>query len=152
MRLSPHFTLAELTHSQAAKRLGLRNVPNDEQLANLKALCLHVLEPLRAALRLHVNPHATIYVSSGLRTPAVNRAVGGSAKSQHMLGQAADIIVPGVAPHEVMRILSFGTIPVDQAIEEFGEWTHVSYSNRLRRELLVARRTRTGTKYTEWRA
>lgn len=145
MKIGKHFTLAELTHSQAAARKGLKNSPDAVALESLQLLVQHVLDPLREALG------RPIAVSSGYRSPLVNRAVGGASSSQHVLGQAADITVPGMHVTEVVaRIRDLG-LPFDQLIDEFsdggGGWVHVSYGPRNRRQTLRARRTSTGTKY-----
>ena len=141
MKVGKHFTLAELTHSQAAARKGLKNSPDAAALESLQLLVQHVLDPLREALG------RPIAVSSGYRSPLVNRAVGGASSSQHVLGQAADITVPGMHVTEVVaRIRDLG-LPFDQLIDEFSSWVHVSYGPRNRRQTLRARRTLTGTKY-----
>lgn len=141
MKLGKHFTLAELTHSQAAARKGLKNDPDAAALESLQLLVRNVLDPLREAL------NRPITVSSGYRSPLVNRAVGGASSSQHVLGQAADITVPGMHVTEVVaRIRALG-LPFDQLIDEFGSWVHVSHGPRNRRQTLRARRTSAGTKY-----
>lgn len=141
MKIGKHFTLAELTHSQAAARKGLKNDPDAAALESLQLLVRNVLDPLREAL------NRPITVSSGYRSPLVNRAVGGASSSQHVLGQAADIVVPGMHVTEVVaRIRALG-LPFDQLIDEFGSWVHVSHGPRNRRQTLRARRTSAGTKY-----
>ena len=83
--LSPHFKLQEFTASATARRHGLDNTPPPEAVENLKALCVHTLEPLREALGL------PIVITSGYRTKALNKLlVCHSKKSQHMSGEAAD--------------------------------------------------------------
>ena len=86
VRLSPHFRLVEFTQSPTARRLGIRNEVNSQQLANLTNLCRYVLEPLRKCFG------QPIYVNSGYRCPKLNRAVGGAVKSYHLYGRAADIV------------------------------------------------------------
>lgn len=141
MNIGKHFTLAELTHSQAAARKALKNEPDASALESLQLLVRNVLDPLREALG------RPIVVSSGYRSPLVNRAVGGASSSQHVLGQAADITVPGMHVTEVVaRIRALG-LPFDQLIDEFGSWVHVSHGPRNRRQTLRARRTTAGTKY-----
>lgn len=133
MRLSQHFTLAELTFSQTAARRGIDNTPNAEQIAALRLLCIEVLEPVR---RHYGRP---VFVSSGFRSPALNRAIGGAATSQHSRGEAADFTVAGVGVLEVARWMH-RHLHYDQLIYEFGRWVHVSYrEGRLRNQELTAR-------------
>lgn len=137
MNLSPHFTLAELTHSQTAARLGLDNDPPPDVLENLRRTALG-LEMVRALVG------APVVVSSGYRSPQVNRAVGGAKASQHLTGQAADITAPGFGtPAELVRAIVGSQIPYDQCILEFpgptgkGGWCHISFAEAPRREALV---------------
>lgn len=120
--MTPHFTLAELTVSQEATRSGLKNVPDALQEQSLMLLCAHVLEPLRERVK------RPIIVSSGFRSATVNRRIGGSAKSQHCRGEAADFTIPGMSTQEVVDLIRAMKLPVDQCIEEFGAWVHVSHS------------------------
>lgn len=136
MILSPHFAMEEFTTSQEAVRAGLKNTPNEAQIDALRRLCVNVLEPLRARLK------KPIVVSSGYRSISVNRIVGGSDRSQHTRGEAADIIVPGVPVADVIAIIRKLKLPVDQCIDEFSRWVHVSHaaSGKQRGEYLKARR------------
>ena len=152
MKLSEHFHLSEFTTSQAAARRGLDNTPPPQVVAALKDLCINVLEPVRKQF-------GRVNVSSGYRSPAVNRAVGGSATSQHVLGEAADIECPGVSNHELARWIA-RNVDFDQLILEFytpgqpnSGWVHVSWRRSGRRkQCLTAARVRglTGmkTKYS----
>ena len=124
MNLSPHFTLAEMTVSQEAARAGLKNEPDIHQIEALRALCTNVLEALRARVK------KPIVVTSGFRSISVNRRVGGSLRSQHTRGEAADIIVPGMDSVDVFDIIRASKLPFDQVIDEFGRWVHVSHSMR----------------------
>jgi hypothetical protein len=146
MKLSPNFTLDEFTVSQAAIRKGLRNEPNATHIEALRLLCTNVLEPLRARL------HQPIVISSGFRSPLVNRIVGGSDRSQHTRGEAADIIVPGVPVADVIGIVRKLKLPVDQCIDEFGRWVHISHAanGQQRGEYLIARREGGGVCYKPW--
>jgi zinc D-Ala-D-Ala carboxypeptidase len=139
MQISKHFTLEELTLSQTAVRRGLDNSPDETALDNLRALCEYVLEPLREAAE------APIHINSGYRAPLVNKAVGGVATSQHCFGQAADITIPGLSISEVISLVRSLKLPVDQCIDEFNSWTHMSYraDGKNRRQFLAAR-TRNG--------
>lgn len=88
MKLSQHFNLKEFTRSDTAKSKGIDNSPSTEVIVRLTALCHNVLEPLRRWAK------EPVTISSGYRSKALNRAVGGVANSQHMTGEAADIQVP----------------------------------------------------------
>lgn len=133
MNLTDHFTLEELTHSQTAARLGLDNEPPPAVVDALTRTA-HGLEMVRVLLQ------APILVSSGYRSPLVNRAVGGAANSQHILGEAADFTAPGFGdPTEIVRAIMRSTrpIPYDQLIVEFGRWVHISFSRSPRHQALV---------------
>lgn len=121
MRLSEHFTLDEMIVSQVAARDGLKNIPNAEQIESLRSLCVTILEPLRLRL------NRPVVVNSGFRSVTVNRRVGGTGRSQHCKGEAADIIVPGVPIEYVVEVIKALYLPVDQVIDEFGAWVHVSH-------------------------
>lgn len=133
--LSPNFTLAEMTRSQTAVRLQLNNdvlFDSPEYLA-LQALCENILEPIRAHF-------GAIHIDSGYRSPAVNKAVGGASTSQHCKGEAADILIPGIAVRDVSIWVRDSALPFDQLIWEFDAWTHVSYTvARQRGSVLTAR-------------
>lgn len=130
-KLTEHFTLEEMIKSPTAESKGINNTPSKAVVANLRALCVHVLEPLRKAWG------APIIVTSGFRCPALNKAVKGAAQSQHMLGQAADIHTESdtKADNEKLWLTLIGLgLPIDQAINEYGfNWLHLSYGPRHRR-------------------
>ena len=128
MQLTANFSLAELTVTDR----NMPNVPNEAEVASLRSLAEMILQPLRDALGKPVR------VNSAFRSEAVNRAVGGTATSQHRLGQAADIHVPGMTSVEVAKKIVALGLPFDQVIEEFGSWVHVSYGPRHRRQQLTA--------------
>jgi hypothetical protein len=119
MKLSPNFTLEELTHSEIAERKGLDNTPSEEVKANLVRLA-RFLEEVRKLLG------RPILVNSAYRSLKVNEAVGGKPTSQHVLGCAADIRVPGMTPNDVVKEILKSNIEYDQVIREFDSWTHIS--------------------------
>jgi hypothetical protein len=128
--MTPNFTLAELTASETAERNGLDNTPDATALANLQRLA-EFLETIKAAL-----DGKPVMINSAYRGPAVNTHVGGSKSSQHMVGCAADIRIPGMNPDQVCRAIIEADLPFDQLIREFydpakaaGGWTHVSVPN-----------------------
>lgn len=120
MMLSENFSLEEMIRSDAAVRLGIRNVPNDEQTNNLRRLCVEILEPLRAAIG------KPIRITSGLRVPVLNTIIGGVSNSDHCLGRAADIQVEGMSAKSVCEAIKSLDLPYRQVIHEFGAWCHVS--------------------------
>ena len=132
MNLSPHFTLAELTHTNHRT---LDNTPNEAETANLQRLA-EFLEQVKSALG-----GKPIMVNSAFRSKAVNDAVGSKDTSQHRLGCAADLRVPGMTPDAVVRAVIAANLPFDQIIREFDAWTHISVPNSLdlkpRRQALV---------------
>ena len=127
MKLTQHFSLSELTRSQTATRRGIDNQPNDEQLANLVALCECVLQPIRD----HFG--TSVRISSGLRVPELNAAIGGSTTSDHCKGMAADIEVPPIDNLELARWVEGSGLAFRQLILEYYDgtpdsgWIHVSY-------------------------
>lgn len=133
MNLSPHFTLAEFTQSQTAVRLGIDNNPPSDVIENLKrtAMCLE-------AVRTYLGKPITI--SSGYRSPRLNKAVRGAAKSQHVTGHAVDFICPAFGtPAEIVKaLLKAGTV-FDQLILEFppNGWVHMSVTDRPRKQALI---------------
>lgn len=127
MQIGRFFTLAELTYSGTAIQYGLANTPGPVEIDNLTRLTLNVLDPLREL----VGP---IKVNSAYRAPKVNAAVGGVRTSQHVAGQAADITVTGLTPYQLIDCIKWLRLPVDQCINEFGRWVHVSYGPRHRRQ------------------
>ena len=152
MQISEHFSLAELTRSQTAQRKGIGNMPTPEHVQNLELLCKEVLEPLR---KLYGKP---IRISSGYRSAALNKLVGGSAASHHCSGMAVDI--DQGSAKENMRIFNllkaYGTFT--QLIFEFGtleagpDWVHVSYEQEdLKRQTLRAVQVKNKTQYLNWK-
>jgi hypothetical protein len=132
-QLSRSFWLHEFTRSQTAARLGRDIVPDATEIEALTKLCMNVLQPLRDAIGV------TITINSGLRPAWLNPLVGGSKTSQHMKGEAADIIAQGFPPFELCREITNLGLPFDQLILEFDQWSHVSYSSLMRGVVLTAR-------------
>lgn len=120
MNLSPHFTLDELTHTD---HRDLDNTPNEQEIENLKRLAAF-LEEVKTVLG-----GKPIMVNSAFRSKAVNDAVGSKDTSQHRVGCAADIRVPGMTPDEVVKTVIASKIGYDQVIREFDRWTHISVPN-----------------------
>ena len=153
MQLSEHFELAEFTRSSTAKRAGISNMPTDAHLENIKLLCEKILEPIR------VHFARPIILSSGYRSSALNRAVGGSSSSQHCSGEAADIDMDGtnVTNAQIFNYIK-DNLEFDQLIWEFGtdsnpDWVHVSYESngRQRKQILRAVKKNGSTSYISYR-
>jgi len=122
-QLTANFSLEELTRSEAADRNGWDNTPNEQETANLKRLA-GLLQQVKAAVG-----GKPVMINSGFRSKKVNDSVGSKDSSQHRLGCAADIRVPGVKPREVVEACIAAKIPFDQIILEFDSWTHISVPN-----------------------
>jgi hypothetical protein len=139
MKLSENFTLDELTKSQEALRLGIANIPNEEQILNLKILCEKILQPIRDFYGMPVS------VSSGFRSPELCKAIGSSSTSQHTRGEAADFEIFSIANKALAEFI-VANLDYDQCILEFWNenepnsgWVHCSYSSKYnRRQYLKA--------------
>jgi len=141
LNLSPNFTLSEMTKSETALRHGMDNSPNQEQISNMQALAVNVLQKVRDHYKRGVK------VNSGFRHPDVNARVGGSRTSDHTRGMAADIEIPGVANAELAEWIQ-QNLDYTQLILEFytpgvpdSGWVHVSYDPaNLKKQVLTAMR------------
>jgi hypothetical protein len=118
--MTPHFTLAELTHTDHRE---FDNIPNEAELANIRRLA-EFLEQVKTALG-----GKPIMVNSAFRSKQVNDAVGSKDSSQHRIGCAADFRVPSMTPDEVVKTIIAANLPFDQVIREFDRWTHISIPN-----------------------
>jgi hypothetical protein len=120
MNLTEHFTLEELTTTSHRQ---FDNTPNDSELANLLRLA-EFLEQVKTAL-----DGKPIMINSGFRSKQVNDSVGSKDTSQHRIGCAADLRVPGMTPDAVVKAVIAAGLPFDQIIREFDSWTHISVTN-----------------------
>ena len=123
MQLSPNFSLEELTRSEAAARNGWDNTPNETETENLKRLAA-LLQDVKAAVG-----GKPVLINSAYRSKQVNDAVGSKDSSQHRIGCAADLRVPGMTPRQVVEACIAAKVPFDQIILEFDAWTHISVPN-----------------------
>jgi hypothetical protein len=148
--ISNHISYKEGVYSTTATRRGIDNVPNDEQLANMELIAEKVFEPLREWV------DGPIKVNSFFRSVDLNKAIGGSSKSQHCKGQAIDIddTYGKVANSEMYHYIK-ENLDFDQLIWEFGDndnpnWVHVSYvsGEDNRRRCLRAKRKNGKTTYS----
>ncbi len=147
--ISKHISEKEATKSITALRLGLANTPNVNALANMKQLAEKIFEPLRE----HVG--GPIKINSMYRSEALNKAIGGSSRSQHCQGNAMDLDdIYGHKTNEEMFDFIREKLDFDQLIYEFGneenpDWVHVSYvsEDANRRRCLQAYKENGKTKY-----
>jgi len=147
--ISKHISYKEGTYSNTAMRKGIDNTPNDEQLENMKLVADKVFEPLRKWVS------GPIKINSFFRCPELNKAIGGSSKSQHCKGQAIDIDDTfGVISNADMYYYIKNHLDFDQMIWEFGDdnnpnWVHISYVSEKenRNRCLKAYRENGKTKY-----
>lgn len=148
--LSRFFTYGEAIRSDAADRLHLDNTPGPRELANLEVLCGEVMDRVRVKFGRPIRP------TSMYRAPGVNQAVGGSATSQHMSGQACDFEIAGMDNLAIARAIAADeSIPFDQLILEFyvpgvpsSGWVHISHDPdkpRQRRDVRTAYKGRPKT-------
>ena len=154
MQLSKHLSLAEVTRSDSAKRNGISNEPTAEHLQNFKLLAEKVFEPIREHFKV------PIHISSGYRSAALNKKIGGSLTSQHCQGEAIDIDMDGsaggVTNANVFNYIK-DNLNFDQLIWEFGtssnpDWVHVSYEStgKQRKQILKAVKVGGKTSYVPY--
>jgi hypothetical protein len=150
MQLSKNLTLAEVTRSESAKRKGISNMPTAEHIENFKKLAEKVFQPIRDHFAVPIR------ISSGYRSAALNKAIGGSLSSQHCSGEAIDIDMDGtsITNAQVFNFIK-DNLEFDQLIWEFGtdknpDWVHVSYetTGKQRKQILVAKRVKGKTTYS----
>jgi hypothetical protein len=149
MQLSKNLSLAEVTRSESAKRNGISNMPTPEHIENFKLLAEKVFQPIREHFAV------PIHISSGYRSAALNKAIGGASSSQHCSGEAIDIDMDGttITNAQVFNYIK-DNLEFDQLIWEFGtdknpDWVHVSYESKgkQRKQILKAYKAGGTTKY-----
>jgi len=136
MRLSKNFVLSEVIRSNTAKRLGIDNEPRKEHLENIQRLITNLIQPMRDEL-------GPIRITSGYRNPNLNRAIGGSSKSQHCKGEALDLQFwkeGQMFNKEIYDWVLESGLPFDQLINEFDfAWVHLSLKQKgNRKQVLIA--------------
>jgi zinc D-Ala-D-Ala carboxypeptidase len=150
MKLSQYVSLSEVTKSDTATKRGIDNSPTPEHLENLKVICTEVFDKVRE----HFD--VPIFISSGYRSAALNKAIGGSATSDHNLGKALDLDQDfkgnGVTNKQVFDYIK-QNLDFDQLIWEFGsndnpDWVHVGYRKGAnRKQILRAKKVGSKTVY-----
>lgn len=151
MKLSENFTLTEFIKSQAGERLNIENTPTPEHLENIKNLVNKIIQPART----HFN--RVFVINSGYRSVKLNKVIGGSATSQHCVGEAADIECPGISNYALAKYI-MENFEFDQLILEFytpgildSGWVHVSLkrTGTQRRQVLTAVKEKGKTVYKQ---
>jgi zinc D-Ala-D-Ala carboxypeptidase len=156
MQISKHLSLAEVSRSETAKRRGINNTPSGEHLENFKMLAENVFEKIREHFGV------PIHISSGYRSKELNKAIGGSATSQHCSGEAIDIDMDGsangITNAQVFNFIK-DNLQFDQLIAEFPingnpQWVHVSYASngKQRNEILVAKKNKSVNTYIYYKS
>lgn len=146
-KLTDHFSLEELTFSQTALRKGINNVPSSEVKKNLLLLAQN-LEKVRSILM------SPIRISSGYRSPELNKAIGGVSNSAHIDGYAADFTSPFGTPFAIVKKLKDAGIKCDQCIMEggnIGGWVHISFAPAMRNKFLTAKFVNGKAIYSEFK-
>jgi zinc D-Ala-D-Ala carboxypeptidase len=156
MKISEYLTYSEATKSQTAIRHGIRNEPNEEQLANMKFIAKEVFDPVRRFV------NGPLHASSFFRSLDLNKTIGGSSKtSQHMKGEAIDIDADTFGYGTNAGIFAFikKYIVFDQLIGEYPDkngnfaWVHVSLrrDGKNRKEILVKLRSKY-IRFSDWKS
>jgi zinc D-Ala-D-Ala carboxypeptidase len=153
MQLSKNLALSEVTRSETAKRRGISNMPTPEHIENFKKLAENVFQPIRDHFGVPIR------ISSGYRSAALNKAIGGASSSQHCQGEAIDIDMDGttVTNAQIFNYIK-DNLNFDQLIWEFGtdtnpDWVHVSYDSagKQRKQILKAIKKGGATSYLPYK-
>ena len=128
-----NFTMSELLHSDIAEKYNIYNVPDKEHLDNLLLLICNVLQPLRDYIG------KPIIINSGYRNPRLNShpLINGKPNSQHCIGQAADFIIKGMTPKQIIEKVKGSGVEYDQLINEHNIWVHISYNKGKNRKQVL---------------
>lgn len=149
MQLSKNLSLAEMIISSEAKRKGIKNMPSESIVSNMKKLAINVFQPIREYF------NSPIHISSGFRSIELNKSIGGSSSSQHCSGEAIDIDMDGssLTNAQIFHWIKDNLV-FDQLIWEFGtnknpDWIHVSYEStgKQRKQILKAVKKNGKTSY-----
>lgn len=130
LKYTEHFTEEQLIKSETAKRLKINNTPTAKVRGFLILLCKNCLEIIRE----HYNK--PVIITSGYRSPELNKAIGGVSTSQHSKGQAADFIIRGISIAEIVGWCR-NNLVFDQLINEKNQWVHISYNPECNRKQVL---------------
>ena len=150
LNISTHISFEEATKSETAIRKGIKNIPNKEQLENMKLVADKCFEPIRLFFKV------AIFINSFFRCIELNKIIGGSKTSEHCEGKAIDIDGKHLIKNSKIFFWALENLKFTQLIWEFGdnenpEWVHISYDkNNLKQEVLRAEKIGTKTIYTKF--
>lgn len=120
-----NFKMSELIHSDTANRLKINNMPDVNSLDNMLNLICECLQPIREYIK------KPMIISSGYRCSVLNQAVGGVKNSAHLYGRAADFVINGLSPNDIIKLIKKSGIKYTQLIEEHSKnnhWVHIEYN------------------------
>ena len=117
-----NFKISELIHSDLAIQNNINNMPDINALDNMLELIFHCLQPIRNLIK------KPIIITSGFRNQQINFLAGGALSSQHKEGKAADFIIKGMTPKQIIEIIKNSDIEYDQMINEYDKWVHISFN------------------------
>ena len=126
-----NFTMSELIYSNKAIKKNINNTPDVEALDNMLLLIASVLQPIRNAIK------KPMIITSGYRSPKLNKIVGGKPNSQHLTGQAVDFTIKGLKPKQIVEFIKNMGIEFDQLINEYDSWVHISYNKDNNRKQIL---------------
>ena len=125
-----NFKISELVHSDIAVQNNINNMPDINSLDNLLELTFYCLQPIRDLIK------KPMIITSGFRCSKVNFFAGGAINSQHLTGQAADFVIKGMTPKEIIEIIKNSNIEYDQLIDE-KTWVHISFNKGNNRKQIL---------------
>lgn len=130
-KMNLNFKISELIKSNCADTNNINNMPDINSLDCMLDLIVNCLQPIRNLL------NKPMIITSGYRNIKLNRLVGGTKNSQHVKGQAADFVIRGMTPKEIIEIIKKSDIEFDQIINEYDKWVHVSYIKGKNRKSII---------------
>lgn len=126
-----NFKMSELIYSEKAVENNINNMPDINSMDNMLDLIFHCLQPVRDLIK------KPMIITSGFRNPIVNRLANGEENSQHKTGQAADFIIKGMTPAQIVDVIRKSNIDYDQLINEYDSWVHISYNKGKNRKQVL---------------
>lgn len=126
-----NFKMSELIYSEKAVENNINNMPDINSMDNMLNLIFHCLQPVRDLIK------KPMIITSGFRNPLVNRLVNGEENSQHKTGQAADFVIKGMTPAQIVNVIRKSNIDYDQLINEYDSWVHISYNKGKNRKQVL---------------